>query len=263
MLHFTEMRGAIFDLDDTMLDNGPANKPELWLHSRSRLAAVHEIAKIKGIEILGTLTDQENGRAFTTASVHSLEGAVWNILFIKGLVESNKIDTTHRYFPLVAEIAKKKNELHEVIIQEYGAEVPGASNFIKRLAANGLGDRLALATSAIRRDVNIFLDKYNLHAYFPPERIISYEQVDKPKPDPQCFDLAFQTLGLPDGARPFVAGFEDNPRGILSVKGARLFACAITTRLAADDPTLLEVKPDLIADTYDEFARALGVPLVV
>jgi|GEM_PF-446431 len=260
MLQFNEMRGAIFDLDDTLLDNGPLDKPELWLHSRSRLAAVHEVAGDRGIEALSTLTETENGRAFVSASVHSLEGAVWNILFMKGLVESNEIDTSHPNFALVAEIAKKKNELHEVIIREHGSEVPGASEFIKRLAAHGLADRMALATNAIRRDVNIFLDKYQLHSYFPPERIISYEQVTRPKPDPQCFELAFQTLGLPDDARPFVAGFEDNPRGIRSVKGAGLFSCVITTRLAATAPALLEAKPDLIADSYQEFARALAVP---
>jgi hypothetical protein len=92
MLHYSEMRGAILDLDDTLLDNGPIDKPELWLHSRSRLAAVHEIASEQGIEVLSTLTDQENGRAFVTASVHSLEGAIWNILFMKGLVSSGDID---------------------------------------------------------------------------------------------------------------------------------------------------------------------------
>lgn len=262
MLLFTELRGAIFDLDDTLLDNGPVDRPELWLHSRSRLAAVHEVAQKRGIEALRSLTDAENGRAFVTAPVHSLEGSIWNILFMKGMVSANEIDTSDPHFALVTEIAKRKNELHEVIIQEYGVEIPGASDFIKRLAANGLADRLALATSVIRRDVNIFLDKYELHDYFPPERIVSYEQVTKPKPDPQCFEMAFQTLGLPDEARPFVAGFEDNPRGISSVNGAHLFSCAITTRLAKDDPALLAVQPAIIAETYDEFAHVLGVPEV-
>jgi hypothetical protein len=39
-----------------------------------------------------------------------------------------------------------------------------------------------------------------------------------------------------------------------------ILICAITTRLAADDPALLEVRPDLICDTFDEFADILGVP---
>lgn len=260
MLHFSEMKGAIFDLDDTLLDNGPADKPELWLHSRSRLAAVHAIANERGIEALNTLTAVESSRAFVTAPVHTLESAIWNIFFMKGLVSSNEVDPESPYFSLVTEIATRKNELHEVIIRKYGIEVPGATNFIKRLAANGLVNHMALATSAMRRDVNIFLDKYELHGYFPPERIISSEKVTKPKPDPQCFDLAFQSLGLPESARPYVAGFEDNPRGIQSVKAAGLFACAITTRLASNDPALLNAKPDLVADSYTEFADVLGVP---
>lgn len=260
MLQFSEMHGAIFDLDDTLLDNGPIDKPELWLHSRSRSAAVQQIASEQGIEALSTLTEAENGRAFLTASVHSLEGAIWNILFMKGLVGNNIIDTSNPLFSLVTQIAKRKDELHESIIREHGVEVPGASDFIKRLATNGLAEHLALATNAIRRDVHIFLDKYDLHSYFPPERIISYEQVTRPKPDPQCFDLAFRTLGLPDSARPFVAGFEDNPRGIRSIHAAHLFSCVITTRLAANDPILAELNPGLVADTYDEFAAMLNVP---
>jgi HAD superfamily hydrolase (TIGR01509 family) len=261
MLHFPEIRGAIFDLDDTLLDNGPIDKPELWLHARSRFAAVHDIAQAQGIQELSTLTEAENGRAFITASVHSLQSAIWNILFIKDLVPTKDIDTTNPYFSLISDIATRKNELHETIIREHGIEVPGASDFIRSLAGNGLADHMALATNAIRRDVDIFLDKYDLHEFFPPDRIISYEKITRPKPDPQCFDLAFQTLGLPDKTRPYVVGFEDNPRGVQSIKGAGLFACAITTRLPSNDAGLLDARPDLIADSFAEFTEHLGVPL--
>jgi beta-phosphoglucomutase-like phosphatase (HAD superfamily) len=260
MLHFPEMRGVIFDLDDTLLDNGPTDRPEQWLHSRSRLAAVHAVADAHDMPALRNLTAAENGRAFMTAPVHSLQSAIWNIFFMKGLVSRNEIDTASPFFPLVAEIAAKKNELHEVVIREYGVEVTGASCFIKRLAANGLASHMALATNAIQRDIKIFLDKYNLHEFFPPNRIISFEKVSRPKPDPQCFDLAFRSLGLSEEARPYVAGFEDNPRGIQSVKGAGLFACAITTRLSVDEMNALVIRPDLVANTYDEFADLLGVP---
>ncbi len=262
MLQFSEIKGVIFDLDDTLLDNGPADKPELWLHSRSRLAAVHEIASEHDIQVLREVTEAENGRAFVTSPVHSLQGAIWNIFFMKALVSSNELDANSPYYDLVLEIADRKNQLHESIIKEHGKEVVGASRFIRRLASNGI-TKFALATNAIERDVDVFLDKYDLRQYFPEDRIISFEKTSKPKPDPESFDLAFRSLGLPDSARPQVVGFEDNPRGIQSVKAAGLYACAITTRLSAEDMAGLPVQPDLIANSYDEFAMLLKVPASV
>lgn len=178
---------------------------------------------------------------------------------MKGLVSSNELDPKSPYYALVHEIANRKNQLHESIITQYGKEVPGASHFIQRLVANGI-TKLALATTAIERDIDVYLDKYDLRRYFPEERIISFEKTSKPKPDPESFDLAFQSLGLPDSARPYVAGFEDNPRGIQSIKAAGLYACAITTRLSAEDMAALPVAPDLIAHSYDEFGRLLKLP---
>lgn len=262
MIHVSEVRGAIFDFDDTLLNNGPVDQPELWLHSRSRLAAVHDIAKTHGIRELISLTPEQNGRAFITASSHSLSGAIWNLFYMQELVSDPEIDETSEWFPLISEIAKRKNELHEEILREFGVEVPGAARFVRSLRATyGLYGRMALATAAIRRDIDIFLEKYNLESCFPSENIISHEKITRPKPDPESFELAFQTLGLPDSARRHVLAFEDNPRGVASAKAVGLHVCAITTRVRADDSQLLAAKPDLIADSYDEFAKLLGVSL--
>jgi HAD superfamily hydrolase (TIGR01509 family) len=243
-----------------LLDNGPTNEPAKWLHSLSRLAAVHEVGANKGIQELIDVTDEENGRAFTTASEHSLNGAIWNIFYIKGLVPSNEVLLGGSLVSVAQEISDRKNILHESILREHGVEIPGASDFVKRLGAHGLSKHLALATSAIERDITIFLDKYSLHAEFPMRHIISAEKVTKPKPNPECFDLAFKSLDLPDTARRHVLAFEDNPRGMLSAKDAGLFVCAITTRLDPNDSALLAAKPDLVAETYAEVAERLGVP---
>jgi len=259
MITFSQVQAAIFDLDDTLLDNGPTNEPAKWLHSLSRLAAIHEVGATRGISELIHVTDEENGRAFTTASEHSLKGAIWNIFYMKGLATDNLVLLGNPLADIAQEIADRKNTLHETILREHGVEFPGASDFVKWLGANGLAHRLALATSAIERDIAIFLDKYDLHTQFPPEHIISAEKVTKPKPDPECFDLAFKSLGLPDSARRQVLAFEDNPRGMRSAKEAGLFVCAITTRLSPDDPALIAAEPDMVAATYAEFADLLGI----
>lgn len=261
MVNFTEVKGAIFDLDDTLLDNGPLEEPAKWLHARSRLAAIHEVADKYDIQPLLEVTPEENIKGFLTASVHSSLGAVWNVMYMKELVSDPTVDPSHSLYPLAERITMRKDELHEAVLREFGVELPGASRFLKTLAVNGLAKHMALATSAIQRDISIVLDKYNWHEYFPPNRIISAEKVTKHKPDPECFDLAFQSLELPDSVRRNVLAFEDNPRGIQSAKAAGLFVCAITSRLGADDPAMRAAQPDLIANSYDEFARLLHLPL--
>lgn len=262
MIQFAEVKGAIFDLDDTLLDNGPLDQPTKWLHARSRLAAIHEIADNRHIPELTRVTPEENITGFQTASVHSALGGIWNIMYMKGLVPDPQIDPSHQLYPLAQEITVRKHELHEAILREFGVEMPGASRFLRALADNGLTQHMALATSAIPRDITIILDKYNWHEYFPEHRIISAEKVTRHKPDPECFDLAFRSLKLPDSSRRDVLAFEDNPRGIASAKAAGLFVCAITSRLKADDPALLAAAPDLVADSYEEFATRLGLPLL-
>jgi beta-phosphoglucomutase-like phosphatase (HAD superfamily) len=260
MIHIGQVQGAIFDMDDTLLDNGPVDKPQEWLHARSRLAAVYEIAEKYDIVALRGVTLDENARAFVTAKVHSLQGGIWNIFYMRGLVDSDEIDTTNPYYPLIQEIAARKNELHADILREFGAEIPGSSDFVRTLAMHdGLRDHIAMATSAVRRDIDMYLSMTGLAEYFPDDRVISDEKVSRPKPDPECFELAFRSLNLPDSARRSVLAFEDNPRGMLSAKQAGLYVCAITTRLKRDDPALLAAEPDVIADSYAEFSQLLNM----
>lgn len=259
MLQLLQIKGVIFDLDDTLLDNGPAGKPAEWLHSRSRLAAAHAVGKEHNIKALQDLTPEANASMFLTAKVHSLPGASWNILYTQGLVESEDIDVNSPMYPLLLELVARHHELHEAILRKYGREVPGASAFVKYLASHGFRDKLALATSSFRQDIDIFLEKYELGNCFPEERIISYEKVTRPKPDPECFDLAFRSLGLSDDQRRQVLAFEDNPRGLLSAKAAGLYTCALTTRYGRDAPELHATKPDMIADSFAEYRALLGI----
>lgn len=44
MITISEVKGAIFDVDDTLLDNQPG-QPGMGLHERSRLAAFQFVGK--------------------------------------------------------------------------------------------------------------------------------------------------------------------------------------------------------------------------
>ena len=252
-MRMADVRGAIFDVDDTLLDNKPGVLGQ-GLHERSRLAAFHAVGNKYDITQLCNITLEQNLDAFLSAPVHSLPGAVWNYLWKSGLVDSEVVNPEHQLF---CEIVAMKNELHADILRSEGEEVPGSTDFVRLLAANGLMGRLAIASSAIRRDIDIYLQKVGLAELFPGRHIMSLESATHTKPHPELFDRAFLSLGLGEVDRPYVLAFEDDPRGIMSAKAAGLYVCAITTRYSADELQSLEVAPDLIAGTYDEFARQL------
>ncbi|HSH55230.1 MAG TPA: HAD family hydrolase [Candidatus Limnocylindrales bacterium] len=250
-----EVKGAIFDVDDTLLDNKPALLGK-GLHERSRLRAAHEVGRRHGIKELEQLSPEDNYQAFLTAPVHTLPAAVWNIMMMTGVADSEVINPDNLIFQ---EIVALKNELHADIILEEAEEVPGASAFVRALAETGLQDSLAIASSAIRRDVDLFLGKTGLTSLFPGERIITLESITHPKPNPEAFEAAFASLRLPKGDKSQVCAFEDDPRGIMSAQGAGLFVCAIATRYSREQLLNLEVPPHLVADTYAEFTQLFGL----
>lgn len=249
MIEF-EVKGAIFDVDDTLLDNKPG-VPGQGLHERSRLAAVHTVGKERGISALEKLTAQQNLDAFLSAPVHTLEAAVWNVLLMAGIADSEVINPDDQVFQ---EIVALKNELHKDILREFGTEVPGAVNFVRALGQGSLRNKLAIASTAVRQDVDMFLGMTGLDSLFPDERIKTKESITHPKPNPEVFNLAFASLGLNEKDRKNVCAFEDDPRGIMAARAAGLYVCAITTRFDRNSLGKLEVAPDLIADSYQEFA---------
>ena len=246
-----EVKGAIFDVDDTLLDNKPG-KPGYGLHERSRLAAVHEIGIRHGIKELENMSIEDNLESFMTAPVHTLEAAIWNMFVKSGLADS---EVMNKDDPLLLEIVELKEKLHETILLNEGNEVPGAIEFVKALAASGLEYKLAIASTATRRDVDLFLGKTGIAHLFPNERIKTKETITHPKPNPEVFNLAFDSLQLPERDRFAVCAFEDDPRGIMAARAAGLYVCAITTRFSKSELMSLEFPPHLAADTYADFSE--------
>jgi HAD superfamily hydrolase (TIGR01509 family) len=255
-LNNQEVAAAIFDVDSTLLDNSDFPDPRLALHERSRLAAVHEIGRRHDIKELQELDLDANLDAFLSAKTHTLNGAVWNILYRAGLVVEEELELSN---PLLQEIVNLKNELHKDVLLEYGKEMPGARNFLLDLCNAGLRGKMAVASTAVRRDIDVFFTKFDMWEFFAQERVITLENVTHAKPHPEAFDLAYRTLGLPDELRSRTLAFEDDPRGIMSAKAAGLIVCGITSRYSRADLAALEVAPDIIADSYAEFSQILGL----
>lgn len=250
------VKGAIFDVDDTLLDNKPGD-PGHGLHERARLRAAHEAGDRHNIDLLRNLSVKDNLDAFLNAPVHTLDAAVWQILLMTGQADSDVINKDNI---LLREIVDRKDDLYKDILLAEGDEVPGAMRFVRALAASGVENDMAIASSAIRRDVDIFLKKMSLNKLFPDTRVKTKESITHPKPNPEVFNIAFTALNLPESDRAFVCAFEDDPRGIMAARAAGLFVCAIGTRYAPEYLMALEVPPHVALATYDEFMDLFHLP---
>lgn len=257
MLTYHDLRGAIFDVDDTLLSNYP-DDTGVGLHEQSRLRAIHEVGRRHNLPALQVFTIQQSTEAFLDAKVHTLHAAVWRMLYMAGEVDNE--DDINPNHPLLCEIVDLKEELHEDVLRTYGKEVPGAITFVQALAQSGLAGKLAVASTSSRRDIDLFFGMTGLDKVFSDEHIISRERFTHAKPHPECFNMAFDTLGLPESARMQVAAFEDDPRGIMAAKAAGLFTFAVTTRYSREQLAALEIAPDVIAQDFHELAQILQVP---
>lgn len=246
-----QIKGAVFDVDDTLLNNQPAWICKGTIQDMTRLQAIHQVAERHDLPGLRSLTEEENLEMFDRAKVHSLAGAVRQILSEKQIIAED----TPLNHPLITEIVAAKDELHLDVLRKFGRAVSGVDQLLHTLG-NEQNSPLAIASSGIRRDINYFLDTItSFRQFFPNERVISLESV-RPgytKPHSEPFDRAFGTLGLPDEQRKNTLAFEDDPRGIISARKAGLFTCFITTRFSADDPMVKAAQPDLTFRTYEEF----------
>lgn len=247
-----KIEGAVFDMDDTLLDNHQGNDPTLNLHARARLQAVHELGDEQNIDVLRSLTPEANLQAFLTAKQHTLEAGIWNILRNAGLVHTDDIDHQNNH---LQQIVARKVELHKVLIENDAKPISGVPEFLGALSA--AAPKLSIATGATRWEVDTFLTKFDLACYFD-DRIVSKEDIQHPKPNPEPFDLGFRKLNLTEAERVNVLAFEDDPHGVASAHKAGLFVIALTTRHTPERLLSADIKPDIVVSGYDELQPILG-----
>ncbi|QQS20278.1 HAD family phosphatase [Candidatus Saccharibacteria bacterium] len=248
--------GAIFDVDDTLLDNYP-KQHKYGLHEYARLLAMREIGNKYGLRQLAELSEEQNRTVLARAYEHSIEGNIWQLFYEFGLVGTPIIEHEHA---LLREVAVRKHELYEPVLREFGAPLPKAVEFVRAVYVLTNG-KIAIASGARRADVAAFLQMSGMEALFENRRVIAREDFAQAKPNPESFEKAFQSLDLPDKQRGLVLAFEDDPKGVTSAKQAGLCVCAITSRF--DRTALLngECAPDLIRESYVDFATTLGILL--
>ena len=138
-------------------------------------------------------------------------------------------------------------EKKEAVFQEIASlngllPMPGVVDFLEKIKAKGL--RIALATGAGRTKLDYIFKRIEVSQYF--QEIITANEIQKGKPDPEIFLKAAEKLGI----RPEEAiVVEDAPNGLRAAKHAGMRCLAITSTHSRQSLQ----GADFIVDHYDDF----------
>jgi HAD superfamily hydrolase (TIGR01509 family) len=164
----------------------------------------------------------EEGIALTRAQYYS-EYLGWNdrMSFVEAFRRAGKPLAAERLDALVAE----KSRRYERLIGESLTLVPGAEEFVARAADSC---RLGLVSGALRREIDLVLDRAELRRHF--EVIIAAEDVACCKPDPAGYLAAQAALerrrSLPAGR---CVAIEDSLPGLAAARAAGMRCTMLTT----------------------------------
>ena len=207
----------IFDMDGVVIDSEP-------LHER----ASQHVFSAYDIDLDASVFEPFKGKTDRDIieyliQEHSIEGATVDDLL------QQKRDT---YANLI-------DELHPI---------QGAMAFIQYVAINF---RLALTTSASRRNQELAFQKFNLYPFF--ETVITSNDVTHPKPHPEPYLITVEKLGL---APEECIVIEDSTNGVRSASTAGCIVVGIKTSF--DEPELKAAGAHIVIDSYDQLRALLG-----
>jgi HAD superfamily hydrolase (TIGR01509 family) len=120
-------------------------------------------------------------------------------------------------------IIAEQDSLYTRVWEEEGRLLDGARETLD--AVRRLGLDIGLATSSSRREVDAFLDRFDLAACF--DVTLSLDDVTRPKPDPEIYVLAARRLGV---TPPQMLVVEDSEHGVRAAKAAGAICVAVRTR---------------------------------
>jgi len=176
-----------------------------------------------------------------------LEKSIAPDSFIRGfgMKSARIIAEIHRWARDPAEIARlehRKEALYrEIVARSEIAPLPGVVEWLERLG--GAGVPCAVASSTHRLNIDAVLDRIGLkHAF---REIISAEDVEHGKPNPEVFEKAAERLGMAAGR---CVVFEDAHVGIEAGHAAGMKVVAVATTHAVEQLTAA----DLVVRRLDE-----------
>jgi HAD superfamily hydrolase (TIGR01509 family) len=215
------MRGAIFDLDGTIVDNMPVHAEAFAI-----FVTRHGLPPL-------TLDDRKR-----------LDGKrnrdIFPDLFGRPLDEQE-----------LEAYASEKEALYRSLSKGRLSALAGLDRLLTALDARGV--RLAIATSAPPENVKHTLEQLGLADRFPV--IARGDLVPRGKPWPDVFLFAAEQIGVPP--RECVA-FEDAPMGVAAAVAAGMATVAVTTSFETAVFEAHSPRPDWIVKDFGEFLDGPG-----
>jgi beta-phosphoglucomutase len=210
------MRGAIFDLDGTIVDNMPVHAEAFAI-----------FAKRHGL------------RPLTVADRKRLDGRrnrdIFPDLFGRVLAEDE-----------LRSFADEKESLYRELSAGRLVPLAGFDRLLAHLDASGIAS--AIATSAPPENVAHTLAELGLSRRFAV--IARADRVPRGKPWPDVFLEAARLLAVPPEA---CVAFEDAPIGVAAAAAAGMTTVALTTSFGRDVFAAHPPVPDWFVADYDEF----------
>lgn len=119
--------------------------------------------------------------------------------------------------------------------------IDGLEGFLRHYHHKGV--KMAIGSAAIMFNIDFVLDGLNIRSYF--DALISADEVDRSKPDPETFLKAAAALDLLHNE---CLVFEDNPKGVAAAHAAGMKVVVITTM---HDPAEFKAYDNIIAFKSD------------
>ena len=215
------MRGAIFDLDGTIVDNMPVHADAFAIFVER-----HGLAPL-------TLDDRKR-----------LDGRrnrdIFPDLFGRELTDAEQ-----------AAFAEEKEALYRELSVGRLVPAPGFVRLLDRLAAAAIP--VAVATSAPPENVSHTLAELGLATRLTC--VIRGDQVPRGKPFPDVFLAAAERLGV---APTDCVAFEDAPIGVIAARSAGMRTVAVGSSFAADVFLAPEVGADVVVRDFEEYLAGPG-----
>jgi beta-phosphoglucomutase len=161
-------------------------------------------------------------------------------------------DIFHRLFGTqftdeqIAELSERKETLYRAAARKHRvALLPGVRALLEGLHAAGF--KQAIGSSAPRENVNLILNLTNTERFF--QAIVSVEEIQRGKPDPQIFRLAADKLAV---ASAHCLVIEDAVAGVQAAKAAGMKCIAARFGGEHSEAALSQAGADLIVKSLDE-----------
>lgn len=210
-------KAVIFDHDGILVDSEPLHK----------LAWKRTFAP-KGVEVTEAELNANIGRT--------------DKIFTELIIEK------HRLALSVADILSEKCRHMRELMRNESKTFDGVSELLEQLVERGM--RLGIASSAKRDEIQVTLDRFGFERYF--SAIVSFEDVQDHKPDPEPYSLCCQRLGFSPAE---AVALEDSPSGITSARRAGVYTIGVATSLPIETVSAADVTINDFTDT----ARVIGL----